>query len=75
MRRRARVFVPPAVQVLSSSLEARVMLADNSALAKDCRKEIKAINARLLKLGRKVHRRDPMYGYRIGSRFPIVPFK
>ena len=42
------------VQVLDSSLEAHVMRSDNSSLAKDCRKDIKAANARLLKLGRKV---------------------
>lgn len=42
------------VQVLDNSLEAHVMRSDNSSLAKDCRKDIKAANARLLKLGRKV---------------------
>lgn len=41
-------------QVLENSLEAHVMSSDNSSLAKDCRKDIKAANARLLKLGRKV---------------------
>lgn len=41
-------------QVLDNSLEAHVMSSDNSSLAKDCRKDIKAANARLLKLGRKV---------------------
>ncbi len=35
------------------SLEAQVLQSDNSALAKDCRKEVKAINGRLLKLGRR----------------------
>ncbi|PRW39069.1 DNA-binding SMUBP-2 isoform B [Chlorella sorokiniana] len=42
-------------QVLDSSLEARVLESDNSALAKDCRKEMKALNTRLLKL---VNRKD-----------------
>eukprot|EP00198_Chlamydomonas_reinhardtii_P001007 XP_001690342.1 predicted protein [Chlamydomonas reinhardtii] len=37
--------------VLDSSLEAHVLRSDNSALARDCRAEIKSINARLLKLG------------------------
>jgi len=41
------------VQVLAKSLEAQVMQSDNSALAKDCRKEVKAINGRLPKLGRR----------------------
>ncbi|KAL3144155.1 hypothetical protein ABBQ32_14187 [Trebouxia sp. C0010 RCD-2024] len=40
-------------QVLDNSLEAHVMRSDNSSLAKDCRKDIKAANNRLLKLGRK----------------------
>lgn len=40
-------------QVLDNSLEAHVMRSDNSSLAKDCRKDIKAANARLTKLGRK----------------------
>lgn len=40
-----------AAQVLESSLEARVLQSDNSALARDCRKEMKALNGRLLKLG------------------------
>jgi DNA-binding ferritin-like protein (Dps family) len=39
--------------VLAKSLEAQVLQSDNSALAKDCRKEVKAINARLFKLGRR----------------------
>ena len=43
----------PCVQVLAKSLEAQVLQSDNSALAKDCRKEVKAINGRLLKLGRR----------------------
>ncbi|GLC34608.1 hypothetical protein PLESTM_000216800 [Pleodorina starrii] len=38
-------------QVLDSSLEAHVLRSDNSALARDCRAEIKDINCRLLKLG------------------------
>lgn len=38
-------------EVLDSSLEAAVLRSDNSSLAKDCRKEIKALNAQLLKLG------------------------
>ena len=41
-------------QVLGASLEAHVAASDNSALAKDCRKEIKAANAALLRLTRKV---------------------
>ncbi|KAK9813817.1 hypothetical protein WJX73_000065 [Symbiochloris irregularis] len=39
--------------VLAHSLEAAVMRADSSSLARDCRADIKAANARLLKLGRK----------------------
>lgn len=39
--------------VLDSSLEAKVLRSDDSALAKDCRKEIKDLNARILKLGRR----------------------
>jgi len=42
------------IQVLDSCLDAIILKSDNSALAKDCRKEIKAANARILKLGRKV---------------------
>ncbi|KAL4856486.1 DNA-binding protein SMUBP-2 [Chlorella vulgaris] len=42
-------------QVLESSLEAKVLQSDNSALAKDCRKEMKALSTRLIKL---VSRRD-----------------
>ena len=41
------------VKVLAKSLEAQVLQSDNSVLAKDCRKEVKAINGRLLKLGRR----------------------
>jgi len=37
--------------VLESSLEAAVQRADSSALASDCRKEMKALAAKLLKLG------------------------
>lgn len=37
-------------QVLEASLEAKVLSSDDSSLAADCRKEIKDINARLLKL-------------------------
>jgi hypothetical protein len=37
--------------VLENSLEARVLASDNSALARDCRREMKALNGRLLKLG------------------------
>lgn len=33
-------------------MEAHVLRSDSSALARDCRKEIKAANSRLLKLGR-----------------------
>lgn len=39
-----------ATQVLESSLEAHVLRSDNSALAKDVRKEIKDINTQLAKL-------------------------
>lgn len=41
-------------QVLRASLEAHMAASDNSALAKDCRRDIKATNAALLKLSRKV---------------------
>ena len=44
-------------QVLGASLEAHVAASDNSALAKDCRRDIKATNAALLKLSRKVMQR------------------
>lgn len=44
----------PSVQVLGASLEAHVYASDNSALARDCRRDIKNTNAKLLKLGRKV---------------------
>jgi hypothetical protein len=48
----ADLALPPlGPQVLDSSLEAHVLKSDNSGLAKDCRKEIKALNAQLLKLG------------------------
>lgn len=49
----ARHAVPshhPLHEVLDVSLEAKVLRSDNSALAKDCRKEMKALNAQLLKL-------------------------
>jgi len=46
-----RRLVPP--QVLAASLEAQVLASDSSALARDCRREMKAATARLLKLGRK----------------------
>ncbi len=42
------------VQVLGASLEAHVYASDNSALARDCRRDIKEASAKLLKLGRKV---------------------
>ena len=42
-------------QVLGASLEAHVYASDNSSLARDCRRDIKAASAQLLKLGRKVH--------------------
>lgn len=41
----------PSLQVLENSLEAKVLQSDNSALARDCRKEMKALNTRLIKLG------------------------
>ena len=40
--------------VLAHSLEAAVMRADSSSLARDCRADIKAATARLGKLERKV---------------------
>lgn len=40
--------------VVGSSLEAHVLASDNSSLAKDCRREMKAATSRLSKLGRKV---------------------
>lgn len=40
--------------MLGASLEAHVYASDNSALARDCRRDIKSANAKLLKLGRKV---------------------
>ncbi|KAK9834338.1 hypothetical protein WJX81_008466 [Elliptochloris bilobata] len=39
--------------VLAASLEAQVLASDSSALARDCRREMKAATVRLLKLGRK----------------------
>lgn len=51
---RTRVARCSVLQVLENSLEARVLQSDNSALAKDCRKEMKALNSRLLKLGASV---------------------
>lgn len=39
-------------KVLECSLEAHVMRSDNSSLARDCRKETKVLNAKLLKLER-----------------------
>ena len=50
--------------MLSASLEAHVAASDNSALAKDCRRDIKAANTALLKLSRKV----PML-----ISFPLMP--
>lgn len=47
------------MQVLGASLEAHVYASDNSALARDCRRDIKAANAKLLKLGRKVNATSP----------------
>lgn len=38
-------------QVLDSSLEAHVLRSDNSALARDCRAEIKSLNCKLQRLG------------------------
>lgn len=46
---------PSCSKVLDNSLEARVLQSDNSALAKDCRKEMRALNTRLLKLGAQPH--------------------
>ena len=46
-------------QVLGASLDARVFASDSSALARDCRRDIKAASAKLLKLGRKVPLRSP----------------
>ena len=40
--------------VMGHSLEAAVLRSDSSSLARDCRADMKAANARLLKLGRKV---------------------
>ena len=44
-------------QILGASLDAHVFASDNSALARDCRRDIKAANTKLLKLGRKVPHR------------------
>ena len=44
-------LLPLPPQVLENSLEAKVLRSDSSALAKDCRQEIKALNTRLIKLG------------------------
>ena len=55
-------------QVLDSSLEAHVLRSDSSSLAKDCRKEIKALNAQLLKLGPRW-----AYGAGAGCVHPVVP--
>ena len=38
------------LQVLSNSLEAHVKKSDNSSLAKDIQKEMKALNSKLMKL-------------------------
>ncbi|XP_059668448.1 uncharacterized protein LOC132313615 [Cornus florida] len=45
-------------QVLDSALDAQVLRGDNSALAKDIRKEMKALNGKLLKTKDKATRRD-----------------
>ncbi|KAF2307851.1 hypothetical protein GH714_032610 [Hevea brasiliensis] len=45
-------------QVLDSALDAQVLKGDNSALAKDIRKEMKALNGKLLKTKDKSTRRD-----------------
>mmetsp|Transcript_18952 Transcript_18952/g.52864 ORF Transcript_18952/g.52864 Transcript_18952/m.52864 type:complete len:800 (-) Transcript_18952:678-3077(-) len=39
--------------VLNASLEAHVLRSDNSAIARDCRNDIKKANSALMKLGRK----------------------
>lgn len=46
--------------VLDVTLEAQVMCSDNSSLANDCRKEMRALSARLMKLGSRdrAERRD-----------------
>ena len=41
------------LQVLDASLEAHVFRSDNSAIARDCRNDMKKINASIMKLGRK----------------------
>lgn len=45
-------------QVLDSALDAQVLRGDNSALAKDIRKEMKALNGKLLKAKDKNTKRD-----------------
>merc|ERR1711968_259743 len=40
-------------EVLDASLEAHVLRSDNSAIARDCRNNIKRANTAILKLGRK----------------------
>lgn len=45
-------------QVLDSSLEVKVLQNDESALARDCQREIKNINSRLLKLGKRSDRAE-----------------
>jgi hypothetical protein len=41
------------VQVLGASLEAQVLRSDNSALARECRQDIKKTTQAMMKLGRK----------------------
>jgi len=41
------------LQVLSASLEAQVLSSDNSALARECRQDIKKTTQAMMKLGRK----------------------
>lgn len=45
-------------QVLDSSLEVKVLQNDESALARDCQREIKDINMKLLKLGKRSDRSE-----------------
>lgn len=45
------LLISMIMQVLDSCLESHVLRSDNSALAKDVRKEIKGLNAALMKLG------------------------
>ena len=54
-----------ATQVLDNSLEARVLQSDNSALAKDCRREMKDLNRRLLKLGELLDRMPALWLQRL----------